>query len=97
MLLFALALPAPQHRGIDPQVPGGFCYPVAMFGHQTDRFMSAFCCVLTSLKILHRTPPELSLSTLVKVSVFIKPHQVSLRCMAFQIASRVFSVAQTAV
>ena len=38
--------------------------------------MPEFCCVLTSLRILHRTPPDLYLSTLVKVSVVIKPHHL---------------------
>jgi hypothetical protein len=39
VLLRDLAFPAPQHMGIDPQIPGGFRSPVAMFRYQTDRFM----------------------------------------------------------
>ena len=65
-----------------------------MFRYQTDRFMPEFCCILTSLWILHRTPPDLYLSTLVKVSVFIKPHHTMESEMLSWHASRSVQVSE---
>ena len=79
MLSLDLALPATQHLGIDPSLTRSLCDPIAMFRYPTDRFLPEFCCVLTSLEILHRTPPDPYLTTLIKVSVFIKPHQLTPR------------------
>ena len=73
-LLLNLALPASQHMGMDSQVTSSLRHPVALLGHQTNRFSFEFRCVLTSLLALHRTPPYLYLTTLIKVSVLIKPH-----------------------
>jgi hypothetical protein len=48
-LPLGLTLPAPEHLSIDPQVASGFRDPVAMFRHQTDRFLFELLCILPSL------------------------------------------------
>ena len=66
-----LTLPAPQHLGIAPQGARRFRDPVALFGHQTDRFSVCTPLSIDAAFLTCWTPPQVSVTLLSKCPLLL--------------------------